>query len=78
VNKERARRVKIIREIKELWPGHLQDEFVSLGEQTSTLDGTFSRNDLRRICVGMTTLHVRLDLLKFMDGADPKKKQNQS
>ena len=59
MNKDRE---KIIKEIKELWPGHLQDEFVRLGEQTSTLDGTFSRNDLRRICVGMTTLSLKLSL----------------
>ncbi len=67
MNKDRE---KIIKEIKELWPGHLQDEFVSLGEQTVILDGLFSRNDLKRIAIGMTTLQVRLDLLKYMEGAD--------
>ena len=55
-------REQIIKEIKETWPGHLQDQWVSLGEQTSILDGIFSRNDLNRICVGMTTLAVRLKL----------------
>jgi len=59
MNKDRQ---KIIEEIKELWPKHLQDEWVSLGEQTSTLDGNFSRNDLKRICVGMTQLSLRLSL----------------
>ena len=62
-------REQIIKEIKELWPGHLQDQWVSLGEQTSILDGVFSRNDLKRIAIGMTTLHVRLDLLKYMEGS---------
>lgn len=55
-------RDQIIQEIKELWPGHLQDQHVILGEQTSNLAGLFSRNDLKRICVGMTTLAVRLKL----------------
>lgn len=55
-------REQIIKEIKELWPKHLQDEWVDLGETCSTLDGNFSRNDLNRICVGMTTLHVRVKL----------------
>lgn len=72
-NKRRELRSKIIKEIKELWPGHLQDEFVSLGGTVSILDGNFSRNDLKRICVGMTTLQVRLDLLKFLEGADKEK-----
>jgi len=61
-------REQIIKEITDTWPPHLQDEYVSLGEQTVILDGLFSRNDLWRICVGMTTLQVRLDLLKFMEG----------
>ncbi len=59
MNKDRQ---KIIEEIKELWPKHLQDQHIILGEQTSNLTGIFSRNDLKRICVGMTTLGIKLSL----------------
>ncbi len=68
MNKDRE---KIIKDIKELWPGHLQDQWVSLGEQTTILDGVFSRNDLKRIAVGMTTLSLKLSL--GCDCPEPKK-----
>lgn len=75
MNKDRE---KIIKEIKELWPGHLQDEFVSLGEQTVILDGLFSRNDLKRIAVGMTTLSLKLSLGCDCPDPETESKQNQS
>lgn len=72
MNKDRE---QIIKDIMELWPGHLQDQHIILGEQTSNLAGIFSRNDLKRIAIGMTTLHVRLDLLKYLEGAKPEEEE---
>lgn len=59
MNKDRQ---QIIKEIKATWPKHLQDEWVHLGETCSELDGNFSREELRVIQVGMTTLGIKLKL----------------
>lgn len=65
-------RDQIIQEIMATWPPHLRDEFIILGETCSTLDGNFSRNELRMIEVGMTTLAVRLKLEGEPEEGEPE------